>query len=137
MRLRPGNLDRVGKSVLLHCIQLARGRLGTAWFIPDLIAGGILIGIRVRPPLIEGILADEQLEQIAAVLILGHFHLLPTDHDFVAVAHRGYTLWGSIHVAANGLKLEFLVTNRFHISNHVYNGRCDPAEIVKLVKFHI
>ena len=43
-------------------VELSGGGLGAAGFIPDRVAGAELVGIGIRPPFEDGILADEQLE---------------------------------------------------------------------------
>ena len=49
--------------------------------------------MRICPPEIVAILTDEGNDQIAAVMICCHFHLIPTDGHFIAIADCAYILW--------------------------------------------
>ena len=107
-----GDLHRVGEAVFLYSVQFSGRGLGTACFIADLITGAVLVGIRIRPPLIECILAYEQFEQIAPVVILGHPDLIPADDHLTPIPYRAHAPWRAVHIASDRLQVELLVGNR-------------------------
>ena len=93
-------------------VQFPGGGLGAACLILDRVAGSELVRIRVCPPYVERVLADEQFEQVAAVLIFRHFYLVPTDRDLVPIPDGSHTFRGTILITPNGLQVEFLVSDR-------------------------
>ena len=107
--------------MFLDGVELAGGWLSAPGLIPDFIAGRELIRVGICPPLIECILTHEQLEQVPAVIIFGHFYLLPGDDHFISNARRHHVPWWTIHIASNGLQVKFLISNRRNISHDIYN----------------
>ena len=105
--------------MFFHSVEFARGGLSASGLILDCKAGCELIRIRAGPPQVSAILADKQFPQVAAILILRHNHLVPTDGNIIFVTHGHNIVGRTILVAANGLQVEFLVANLGNITNHI------------------
>lgn len=137
LRRWPGDNRWLGESVFFYRIKLAGRGLSTPRFVPHCIAGRVLVGVRVCPPLINGILADEQFKQIAAVVVQGHLYPVPADHNVIPIPDCRHIARRAVYIAPDGLQVKFLIRYCGHISNHVYHGGRDPAEIVQLIELDI
>ena len=82
-------------------------------------------------------MADKEFEQITAVIVCGHDHLIPTDSDLIAIASSNHILRRTIHVAPDGLQIQFPELERSHIAYYIHDCRRDPAVIGQFVEFYI
>jgi hypothetical protein len=123
--------------MLFHSVEFPGRRLRTARFILDCVAGGVLVGIGIRPPEIVAILADEQFQQVAAVIVKRHLDLIPTDSHSASITHRCHIAGWTVHVASNGLQIQFLISYSGNIPNDIHNRGRDPAGIVQFIEFDV
>lgn len=123
--------------MLFNGVQFSGGWLGTARLVFHRVRRGELIGVRIRPPIVDRILTDKQLQQVAAVVVGGHLHLIPGDGHFVSSARRGNIFRRTVHVAPDGLQVEFFEGESFHVADHINDRGGDPAEIIEFVELDI
>src|SRR5215213_6101838 len=126
----PGDDGWFRKAVLFYRVEFARGWLSTACLIPDRVAGRVLVGIRVCPPFVKGILTNKEFEQISSIVILCHFYLIPTDRNIIPISTSCHIAGRTIHIAPNRLQIKLLVGDTGDVSTHIHHGRRDPAEVI-------
>ncbi len=66
-------------------------------------------------------MANERFDKIAAIFVLGHFHLFPADGYFIAITNSGYIMWRTILIAANGLKVGSDLVDITDISDQIHD----------------
>lgn len=123
--------------MFFHGVELSRGRLGATRLVSNRVGCGKLIGIRISPPNKNSILTDKEFQQIPTVIICRHCDLIPCDSYVVPISSSRNILRWTVHIAPNGLQVEFLIGERFYIADYVHNRRRDPAEIIQLVEFDV
>lgn len=106
-------------------------------FILDRIAGGELVGVGERPPDVCAALTDKSFDEIAAILVLCHFHLIPAYRDLVSIAGGAYIARRSILIAANGLQVGRYLVDVADVASYINHRGRDPAEVIELVEFYI
>jgi len=123
--------------MFIYCIQHAFRWHRTTRFIPHCVSSSKLIGVRESPPQIISILTDKGHNQITAVMVGSHLHLIPTDGHVIAIADGLYVFRRVIVAVSNGLKIRLVVPDGGDVSNHIHNRWSDPAKIFQLIEFDV
>jgi len=116
---RPGNIHGFRKAVFFDGVQLPLRWHRAACFIPDRITGSVLVRVGERPPQIGTILAYKGFDQVAAIFVLGHLDLVPTDRDLIAVPGGCHIFRRPILVVPNGLQVRFCEIDGGDVTHYI------------------
>ena len=122
--------------MLFDGIQHPAGGAGAAGFIREGVGGAVLVGQRNRRPEVDAVLADGHIQQVAAVVVLGHGHAGPGDGDLISVTAGTHVSRGIVEHTRPG-QAHLLVDQLIDITNHFHYAGGDPAPVIQFIQLDV